>query len=317
MKKNSRAINSALESLSKRYGTDVVQRMDSSKTFETISTGRNKLDEICGGGFAKGKVIEIYGEEATGKTGLALDAVKVVQGNGGLVAYIDTEHALNKEYCEQIGVNIEDLLLSQPEYGEQAFMAIRTLIDTGEIDLVVVDSVASMIPQAELNGETGESKMGLHARMMSQGLKQIIGIANNTKCTVIFINQLRDTLAMYGASKKPTGGNSLKFYAAQRFHVKNKGRVKEGEDIIGFNQSVEIVKNKIAPPFKSIEQQILYGRGIDGLSDEIDAFVSKKILNKKGAWFEYEGTNIAQGIKKLRVVLEDNPDLLDELRSKL
>ena len=317
-KKNSKGITAALAALEKRFGEPVVMRMDEKpKGVRTISTGRPSLDSEIGGGYARGGIIEIYGEEATGKTGLALDCAAHVQQNDGLVGYIDTEHALDVDYCEQIGVNIEDLLFSQPDYGEQAFQILRTLLNTGELDLIIVDSVAAMIPKAELEGETGESKMGLHARMMSQGLKQIIGAASESNTTIIFINQLRDTFAMYGAKKKPTGGNSLKFYAKQRFEIKNKGQIKVGEDVIGFKQQVRAVKNKIAPPFKIVEEDIVFGKGIDKLGSKIDAFIAEKIIEKKGAWFSYEDTNLAQGLKKLRILLEENPDLMDVMEKKL
>lgn len=317
-KKNSKAVSAALAALDKRYGEPVVMRMDEKpKGIKTISTGRPNLDSEIGGGYAKGAVIEIYGEEATGKTGLALECAAEIQAVGGLVGYIDSEHALDIDYCEQVGVVIEDLLFSQPDYGEQAFQILRTLLNTGELDLIIVDSVAAMIPKSELEGETGESKMGLHARMMSQGLKQIIGAANESNTTIIFINQLRDTFAMYGAKKKPTGGNSLKFYAKQRLEIKNKGQVKVGEEVIGFKQYIRSVKNKIAPPFKIVEEEIIFGKGVDKLSGFIDALIFEEIIQKKGAWFAYDGTNIAQGMKKLRGMLEDNPELMEELETKL
>lgn len=317
-KKNSRAINSAIEALEKRFGEPVVMRMDEKpKGANTITTGRPDLDSAIGGGYAVGAIVEIYGEEATGKTGLALECAGKVQEAGGLVGYIDSEHALDIEYCEQVGVNIGDLLFSQPDNGEQAFQVIRGLLNTGELDLIIVDSVAAMIPKSELEGETGESKMGLHARMMSQGLKQIIGSANSNDTTILFINQLRDTFAMYGAKKKPTGGNSLKFYAKQRLEIKNKGQLKVGEEVIGFKQYIRSVKNKISPPFKIVENEIVFGKGVDLLTGFIDALISEEVLVKKGAWFAYDGTNIAQGMKKLRVMLEDNPELVDELEKKL
>lgn len=314
-KKTDKVILNALSALEKRYGEPVV--IESGKKVETISSGRSKLDNILGGGFPVGKVIEIYGEEATGKTGLALGCVAKVQYNGGLVGYIDSEHALNRNYCDSIGVNIDDMVLSQPDYGEQAFQIIRTLLNTGKFDLIVVDSVAAMIPKSELEGETGQAMMGLHARMMSQGLKQIIGSANENQTTVIFINQLRDTMAMYGAKKKPTGGNSLKFYAAQRVEIKNKGQVKVGDEVTGFKQLIKVVKNKLDIPFKEIQEDIVFGKGVDKLGEFISALEFEEILVKSGSWYSYDGTNIAQGLKKLRIMLEDNPELVEELEMKL
>lgn len=313
-----KSIQAALDKLEARFGTPVVQKMSETNTsIKTFPCGRAPLDSKLGGGFAIGKIIEIYGEEATGKTGIALEAVKEVQAAGGTVGYIDTEHALNTEYCEQIGVNIDDLYLSQPDFGEQAFEAIKAMIQTGEFNLIVVDSVAAMIPKAELEGESGEAKMGLHARIMSQGLKMITAPAADAECTIIFINQLRATIAMYGPAKKPTGGNALKFYASQRLEVKNKGKVTQGQEVIGFKQLVRIVKNKVAAPFKEVETDIVYGKGADELGGLIEALKFEEILIQKGAWYAYDGTNIAKGMKNLRTMLEDNPELLEELRSKL
>lgn len=317
-KKNSQKVTAALNALEKRFGEPVMMRMgDKPKGAKVISTGRADLNAEIGGGYNVGAVIEIYGEEATGKTGLALECAAEVQANGGLVGYVDAEHALDVDYCEQVGVNIDDLLFSQPDDGEQAFQIIRTILNTGELDLIIVDSVAALIPRAELEGETGESKMGLHARTMSQGLKQVIGAAKANDTTIIFINQLRDTFAMYGAKKKPTGGNSLKFYAKQRLEVKNKGQIKVGEDVVGFKQSIRTVKNKIAPPFKIVDYEIFYGKGVDKLGGIIKALIFEEIIEKNGAFFKYDGTNIAQGLKKLRIALEDNPELMEELMEKL
>jgi len=314
----SRAITSALAALEKRFGEKVVMKMnDKNLDVETFSSGRPKLDAALGGGYGVGKIIEIYAESGAGKTGLALEAVASVQRAGGVCAIIDSEHALNTEYCELIGINLDDLYISQPSFGEQAIEAIRALIDTGDVNLIVVDSVAAMIPRAELEGESGEVKMGLQARMMSQGMKLITGSASTNKCTVLFVNQLRSTIAMYGPSMTTTGGKALKFYATQRLEVKNRGVIKEGEDVIGFKQLIKVVKNKIAPPFKVIEDNIIYGKGIDEITSLVEALVFEGILEKKGAYIKYNGESIAQGAKKLRILLEEKPELLAELKQEL
>ena len=321
MAKKNKVIDAALAALEKRFGGPVVQKMsDTNNSVRTFPTGREKLTGKLGG-YAIGKIIEIFGEEATGKTGIALDAIKVIQDQGGNVALIDAEHALNTKYCEEIGVNIEDLYISQPECGEEAFETMKALIGTGEFSLIVIDSVAAMIPRAELEGESGESKMGLHARIMSQGLKMVKGIASENDCTLIFINQLRDSFAMYGAKKKPTGGNALKFYASQRMEIKNRGQIKDGSgqdaQTIGFKQEIRIIKNKVAPPFQIVSDDIVYGKGIDELTGLIEACVFEGVLIKAGAFFKYDGTTIAQGMKKLRGMLEDNPELVETLQGAL
>jgi recombination protein RecA len=318
MSKGNRAIASAIAKLDKRFGEKVVMKFsDAALDVETISSGRGDLDVALGGGYGKGKIIEIFAESGCGKTGLCLEAAAEVQKNGGVVAIIDAEHALNTEYCQQVGVKVEDIYISQPSYGEQAIETIRALIETNEIDLIIVDSVAALIPRAELEGESGEAKIGLQARLMSQAMKLIAGPASDTGTTIMFTNQLRSTISMYGPAKAPTGGKALKFYATQRLEVKSKGQLKEGEDVIGFKQFINIVKNKISPPFKTIENEIVYGIGVDTFNGMVEQLVFEEILEKKGAWFAYKGTNIAQGVKKLRVVFEDNPDLVDELKAIL
>jgi len=304
--------------LEKRFGEKVVMKMsDANVEAETFSSGRADLDLALGGGYAVGKIVEIFAESGCGKTGLALEAIASVQKLGGTAAIIDSEHALNIDYCKQIGVDVDSLYMSQPTYGEQAIEAIRALIGTGEVDLIVVDSVAAMIPKAELEGESGEVKMGLQARMMSQGMKLISGPASDSGTTIIFINQLRSTIAMYGPSMTTTGGKALKFYANQRLEVKNKGVVKEGDDVIGFKQHIKIVKNKIAPPFKVTENDIVYGVGIDHFNGLVDSLIFEEILNRKGAFYYYGETRLAQGVKKLRVAFDDNPDMVEELENKL
>ena len=314
----SKAIKSALAALEKRFGEPVVMKMNDANTgIDTFSSGRPSLDTKLGGGYGIGKIIEIYAESGCGKTGLALEAIKSMQDRNGVCAIIDAEHALNTEYCEQIGVDVDALYISQPSYGEQAFEAIRALVGTGEVDLIVVDSVAAMIPKAELEGESGEAKIALQARMMSQGMKLITGAASDNKCTIIFINQLRKTIAMYGPSETTSGGKALKFFASQRLEIKNRGQIKEGEDIIGFKQQIKIVKNKVAAPFQVLQEDIIYGKGVDSTLGFIEALVFEGIILKAGAWYKYDGTNIAKGMKNLRQTFEDNPDLIDELKTAL
>ena len=317
-KKSTKGIDSALKALEKRFGEKVVAKMtDIDLSADTFSSGRADLDLALGGGYGVGKIIEIFAESGAGKTGLALEAAKQIQDQGGIVAFVDAEHALNTEYCEQVGLNVDDLYISQPSWGEQAFEAIRALINSAEVDLIIVDSVSALVPKAVLEGETGEAKIAALARMMAQGMMQITAIASDVGCTVLFINQLRKTIAMYGPSEHTSGGKALKFFATQRLEVKNRGQIKEGDDIIGFKQQIKVVKNKIGPPMKIIANDIIYGKGIDNLAGLIEVLVFEGILIKAGSWFRYQGANVAQGIKKLRVVLDDNPDLLDELKQEL
>lgn len=314
------AIKNVNANLEKRFGGDsVLMKMSDTKNIkiETRSSGRPDLDTELGGGFAVGKIVEVYSEEACGKTGLVLEHVAYVQSIGGVVAYIDAEHALNIEYAERLGVNTDELILSQPETAEEVFYIMRKLVDSGAIDLIVVDSVAGMLPKAVLEGETGEAKIGALARIMSQGLSQIKHIASDLGCTLLFVNQLRDALNAYGSSKKPTGGNALKFYASQRIEIKKNGYIKEGEQVVGFKQIVHIVKNKCAPPFKKVEYDISFTLGVDTFGGLVEALVFEGILTKKGSWFVYDGSNIANGVKNLRQTFDENPELLEILETSL
>lgn len=316
--KQSKNITAALAAMEKRYGERVIMKMsDASAEVETISSGRADLDVALGGGYGVGKIIEIFAESGCGKTGLALEAIKVVQDLGGIAAIIDSEHALNTEYCEQIGIDVDDLYICQPSFGEQAIEAIRVLIGTGDIDLIVVDSVAAMVPKAELEGESGEAKIALQARMMSQGMKLITAAASSAGTTIIFINQLRSTIAMYGPPKNVSGGNALKFYCTQRLEVKNKGQIKEGEEVIGFKQNITVVKNKIGTPFKKIDNDIVYGVGVDKLAGLLEALIFEEIVQKNGGWYSYKGSKLANGIKKLRVFLNDNPEVVEDMQEEL
>lgn len=313
-----KSVTDAISALDKRFGEKVVMRMSDAPTeVDVLNSGRPDFDIALGGGYGLGKIIEIFGPEASGKTGLMLELIAETQKAGGLVAMVDAEHALNTEYAQTIGVEIDDLLISQPSYGEQAIETIRSLISTEEISLIVVDSVAALIPKAELDGESGEAKMGLQARMMGQAMRMISGIAAKVGCTVAFTNQLRDTMAMYGPAETTTGGRALKFAASQRIEVRRKEWIKEGEEIIGFKQFIKVVKNKIGVPFKSITNDIIYGIGVDTLNGTIESLIFNEIIVKKGAWYAYEGTNIANGKKNLSTMLRDNPELLDEMVLKL
>ena len=314
----SKAIENVCAALEKRFGEKVIMKMSDAKAeVDTISSGRPDLDIALGGGYPVGKIIEIFAENACGKTGLALEAILEIQKAGGTAAIIDAEHALNVEYCEQIGIDVSKLLICQPSWGEQAFEAIRALISTEEVDLIIVDSVSALVPKCELEGENGEAKMAVQARMMSQGLKQISAPAATVGCTIIFLNQLRKTLAMYGPAQDTTGGKALKFFASQRLEIKNKGQIKEGEEVVGFKQYIQVVKNKISTPFKVIENNIIYGKGVDGLAGLLEALIFEEIVTKSGSWFVYKDTKIGNGIKKLRETLDDNPELLAELEQAL
>ena len=313
-KKNLGAITNALKALDKRFGESVVKKMsDAPVNVKTISSGRPELDAALGGGFGVGKIIEIFAESGCGKTGLCLEVAAQVQKDGGIVAVIDAEHALNTEYCEAIGINVDDLYISQPTYGEQAIEAIRALVETGQVDLIIVDSVAALTPKSTLEGESGQAQMAVQARMMSQAMKLITGPAADNECTVIFINQLRATMAMYGPAQTTTGGKALKFFASQRLEIKNKGKIKVGEDVVGFKQLIDIVKNKIGSPFKKVSYDIIYGKGIDKINGLIEGCVYEGILERAGAWYKFNGENIAQGMKKLRALMDDNEEFVEEL----
>jgi len=313
-----KSITDVFAALDKRYGEKVAMLMGESGTeVDTISSGRPDLDAALGGGYGVGKIIEIFAESGCGKTGLCLEAIVQVQRAGGIAAFIDSEHALNLEYARSIGVDTDNLIISQPSYGEQAIETLRAFISTQEIDLVIIDSVAAMIPKAELDGEAGETKMGLQARMMGQAMKMVSGSASTVGCTIIFTNQLRDTITMYGPPTITPGGKALKFYATQRLEIKNKGQLKEGEEVVGFKQHITVVKNKIIPPFKWIQNDIIYGVGVDTLTGLMEVLIFNEIVIKKGAWFSYKGTNLANGIKALRVVLNENPDIVDEMKEDL
>ena len=287
---------------------------------ESISSGSLGLDIALGvGGYPKGRVIEIYGPESSGKTTLTLHAIAECQKKGGIAAFIDAEHAFDRFYAEKLGIDIENLIISQPDHGEQALEIADNLIRSGAIDMVVIDSVAALTPKSEIEGEMGDSKMGLHARLMSQALRKLTGSISKTNCTVMFINQLREKIGiMFGNPETTTGGNALKFYASIRLDIRRSTQIKNSDGVVMGNKTrVKIVKNKVAPPFKLAEFDIMYGQGISKVGEIIDHAVEAEIINKSGSWFSYEGTKLGQGRDSVKNLLKDNPELMETLEKKL
>jgi recombination protein RecA len=287
---------------------------------EAISSGSIGLDIALGvGGYPKGRVVEIYGPESSGKTTLTLHAIAECQKSGGVAAFIDAEHAFDRFYAEKLGVDINELIISQPDHGEQALEIADNLIRSGAVDAVVIDSVAALTPKSEIEGEMGDSKMGLHARLMSQALRKLTGSISKTNCTVFFINQLREKIGvMFGNPETTTGGNALKFYASVRLDIRRSTQIKNGEaEVMGNKTRVKVVKNKVAPPFKTTEFDILYGEGISKIGEIIDLGVNYEIINKSGSWFSYGDTRLGQGRDSVKTLLEDNPELMDELEAKI
>lgn len=316
-----KALQNTIERLEKTYGKGAIMRMGDEVTekMEVISTGSLGLDVALGvGGFPKGRVIEIYGPESSGKTTLAIHAIAEVQKMGGTAAIIDAEHAFDRFYAENLGVDTENLLISQPDNGEQGLEITDNLIRSGAIDLIVIDSVAALTPKAEIEGEMGDSVMGLQARLMSQALRKLTAIISKTNCCCIFINQLREKIGvMFGNPETTTGGNALKFYASIRIDIRRIGQIKNGDEITGNRTKVKIVKNKVAPPFKIIEFDIMYGKGISKTGEIVDMGVEKNIIKKSGSWFSYNDTKIGQGRDAVKQVLADNPELAEELEKKI
>jgi recombination protein RecA len=269
-------------------------------------------------GYPKGRIIEIYGPESSGKTTLTLHAIAEAQKAGGIAAFIDAEHAFDRHYAEKLGVDIENLIISQPDNGEQALEIAENLIRSGAIDIVVIDSVAALTPKSEIEGEMGDSKMGLHARLMSQALRKLTGTISKTNCTVFFINQLREKIGvMFGNPETTTGGNALKFYASVRLDIRRSSQIKEGENVIGNRTKVKVVKNKVAPPFKTAEFDIMYGEGVSKTGEILDLAVEFEIIKKAGSWFSYGDTKLGQGRDAVKVLIKDNPELADELEQKI
>jgi recombination protein RecA len=305
------ALNLAVDQIKKQFGQGAIMQLgaDHKIDVETFSSGSLGLDIALGGGIPKGRIVEIYGPESSGKTTLALHAVAEIQKKGGTAAFIDAEHALDPVYAEKIGVKIADLLVSQPDNGEQALEIVETLVRSNAVDLIVVDSVAALVPQAEIEGDMGDSHMGLQARLMSQALRKLTGVINKSHTTVIFINQLRMKIGvMFGNPETTTGGNALKFYASVRLDIRRISQIKSGDEVIGNRARVKVVKNKIAPPFREAEFDIMYNVGISRQGDTLDLAVQNDIVGKSGAWFEYEGAKIGQGREAAKQYLVDNPE---------
>lgn len=317
-----KALKLTLDKLDKTYGKGTVMKMGDSavEDVEVIPTGSLGLDIALGvGGYPRGRVIEIYGPESSGKTTLTLHAIAEAQKKGGIAAFIDAEHAFDRGYAEKLGVDIENLIISQPDNGEQALEIADNLIRSGAIDIVVIDSVAALTPKSEIEGEMGDSKMGLHARLMSQALRKLTGSISKTKCTVIFINQLREKIGvMFGNPETTTGGNALKFYASVRLDIRRSTQIKDNEsNATGNKTRVKVVKNKVAPPFKQAEFDIMYGTGISKVGEIIDLGVDFEIIKKAGSWFSYDETKLGQGRDSVKNLLEDNPELMEELEKKI
>ena len=317
-----KALQLTLDKLDKTYGKGTVMKMGDSpnENVEAISSGSLGLDIALGvGGYPKGRVVEIYGPESSGKTTLTLHAIAECQKKGGIAAFIDAEHAFDRFYAENLGVDIENLIISQPDHGEQALEIADNLIRSGAIDMVIIDSVAALTPKSEIEGEMGDSKMGLHARLMSQALRKLTSSISKTNCTVMFINQLREKIGiMFGNPETTTGGNALKFYASIRLDIRRSTQIKNSDGVVMGNKTrVKIVKNKVAPPFKLAEFDIMYGEGISKVGEIIDLAVESEIINKSGSWFSYEGTKLGQGRDAVKTLLKDNPDLMETLESKL
>jgi recombination protein RecA len=313
-----KALQLTIDKLEKTYGKGAIMKLSDEKVMDVpvISTGSIGLDLALGvGGIPKGRVIEVYGPESSGKTTLAMHCIAEAQKQGGLAAFIDAEHAFDKSYAEKLGIDTENLLISQPDNGEQALEITEHLIRSGAIDIIVIDSVAALVPRAELEGEMGDSKMGLQARLMSQALRKLTGAISKSGCACIFINQLREKIGiMFGNPETTTGGNALKFYASVRLDIRRIGQIKESADnIIGNRTKVKVVKNKVAPPFKVVEFDIMYGKGISKSGEILDLGVELEIIQKSGSWFSYDGNKLGQGRDAVKILLEDNVELMDDL----
>jgi recombination protein RecA len=318
----SKALQAALAQIEKQFGKGTIMRLGEGEKIEDIqvvSTGSLGLDIALGvGGLPRGRVVEIYGPESSGKTTLTLQVIAQMQGQGGTCAFVDAEHALDVQYAQKLGVNLPDLLISQPDTGEQALEIVDSLVRSGAVDLIVVDSVAALTPKAEIEGEMGDSLPGLQARLMSQALRKLTATIKKTNCMVIFINQIRMKIGvMFGSPETTTGGNALKFYASVRLDIRRTGTIKKGEEAIGNETKVKVVKNKVAPPFKTAEFDILFGEGISRHGEIIDMGVNARILEKSGAWYAYNGEKIGQGRDNAREFLRENPELAHEIENKV
>ena len=317
-----KALKLTLDKMDKTYGKGTVMKMSDQSVVDVdaIPSGSLGLDLALGvGGYPRGRVIEIYGPESSGKTTLTLHAIAEAQKAGGIAAFIDAEHAFDRFYAEKLGIDLENLIISQPDNGEQALEIADNLIRSGAIDIIVIDSVAALTPKSEIEGEMGDSKMGLHARLMSQALRKLTASISKTNCTVIFINQLREKIGvMFGNPETTTGGNALKFYASIRLDIRRSTQIKDSNSEVQGNKTrVKVVKNKVAPPFKTAEFDIMYGEGVSKIGEIIDVGVDYEIIKKSGSWFSYEDTKLGQGRDAVKILLKDNPDLMDELETKI
>src|SRR6186713_3325706 len=320
-KEKLKALQLTIDKLEKTYGKGTVMKLSDEKVVDipAISTGSLGLDIALGiGGIPRGRVIEIYGPESSGKTTLSMHCIAEAQRKGGLAAFIDAEHAFDRSYAERLGIDTENLLISQPDNGEQALEIADNLIRSGAIDIIVIDSVAALVPKAELEGDMGDSKMGLQARLMSQALRKLTGTINRTGCCCIFINQLREKIGvMFGNPETTTGGNALKFYASVRVDIRRIGQIKDGENVVGNRTKVKVVKNKVAPPFRLAEFDIMYGEGISKVGEIVDIGVDRNVIKKSGSWFSYNDTKLGQGRDAVKQLLLDNPELAEELEGKI
>jgi recombination protein RecA len=315
-----KALGLAVESIEKQYGKGAIMKLGEAHAtnVETVSTGSLSLDLALGGGIPRGRVVEVYGPESSGKTTLTLHAIAEVQKAGGTAAFIDAEHALDPAYAKRLGVDVDNLLISQPDNGEQALEITETLVRSNAVDIIVVDSVAALVPRAEIEGEMGDSHMGLQARLMSQALRKLTGVISRSKATVIFINQIRMKIGvMFGNPETTSGGNALKFYASVRMDIRRTSQIKQGDQAIGNHVRVKVVKNKIAPPFREAEFDIMFNKGISRSGDVIDLATNAGIVEKSGAWFAYQGQKIGQGRESAKQYLEDNPKVTDDIIDKV
>lgn len=312
-----KALQTTMEKLDKTYGKGTVMRLSDTKVMDipVISTGSLGLDLALGiGGVPRGRIVEIYGPESSGKTTIAMHCIAEAQKAGGLAAFIDAEHAFDRSYAEKLGIDTKNLLISQPDNGEQALEITEHLISSGAIDIIVIDSVAALVPKAELEGDMGDSKMGLQARLMSQALRKLTGTINKTGCCCIFINQLRDKIGvMFGSPETTTGGNALKFYSSIRLDIRRSTQIKDGDNILGNRTRIKVVKNKLAPPFKTVEFDIMYGEGVSKVGEVLDLAVDMEIVKKSGSWFSFDNSKLGQGRDAVKSMLKENPDLMDTL----
>lgn len=316
-----KALKLTMDKMDKTYGKGAVMRMGDAPVIEVdvIPSGSLGLDIALGiGGYPRGRVVEIYGPESSGKTTLTLHAIAEAQRNGGIAAFVDAEHAFDRTYAEKLGVNTEELIISQPDNGEQALEIADNLIRSGAIDILIIDSVAALTPKSEIEGEMGDSKVGLQARLMSQALRKLTGTISKTNCTCIFINQLREKIGvMFGNPETTTGGNALKFYSSVRLDIRRSSQIKNGDAVAGNRVRVKVVKNKVAPPFRQAEFDIMYGEGISKVGELIDLGVDHEIVQKSGSWFSYDGTKLGQGRDAVKQLLKDNPELAEEIEAKV